>query len=295
MAASELPGVYKVGRYRARGRAVATNKPPTAPYRGVSRPQIVLVMERLMDIAARELGVDPVDIRRRNVIRPEDFPYTGPNGITYDPGSYLESLDTCDSEITALGWRDNPAPPGTARGVGIACFSERTAYGTATMGMRKMQMTPGYDVVHVRMDPSGEVVVTTLNPDYPLVRFGTGDLSAVLPGTCRTGRTNMRIKGWLGRADQTTKVRGMFVHPGQVGELLRRHPELRAARLVVSGAVGADVMTLHCEAQRDDAALADAVATSMREVMRLKGEVRFVPAGSLPQDGKLIEDARRYD
>nr|WP_144833693.1 AMP-binding protein [Cupriavidus gilardii] len=146
----------------------------------------------------------------------------------------------------------------------------------------------------------GEVVVTVLgNGDYPLIRFGTGDLSAVVPGSgtraSPCGRTNIRLKGWLGRADQTTKVRGMFVHPGQVGELMRRHPELRAARLVVSGEPGADVMTLHCDASAHDAALADAIATSMREVMRLKGEVRFVAAGSLPQDGKLIEDARRYD
>lgn len=146
----------------------------------------------------------------------------------------------------------------------------------------------------------GEVVVTVLgNADYPLIRFGTGDLSAIVPGSSQRpspcGRTNIRLKGWLGRADQTTKVRGMFVHPGQVGEVLRRHPELRAARLVVTGSVGADVMTLHCEASGDDAALAEAIAGSMRDVMRLKGEVRFVSPGSLPQDGRLIEDARRYD
>lgn len=147
---------------------------------------------------------------------------------------------------------------------------------------------------------TGEVVVTVLgNGDYPLIRFGTGDLSAFVAGSNERaspcGRTNQRLKGWLGRADQTTKVKGMFVHPGQVGEVVRRHPEVRAARLVVTGSVGADVMTLHCDAARDDAALAQAIGESLREVMRLRGEVRFVAAGSLPQDGKVIEDARRYD
>lgn len=146
----------------------------------------------------------------------------------------------------------------------------------------------------------GEVVVTVLgNGDYPLIRFGTGDLSAIVQGSSAQpspcGRTNIRLKGWLGRADQTTKVKGMFVHPGQVGDVLRRHPELRAVRLVVTGAPGADVMTLQCDATREDVGLRDAVAQSLREVMRLRGEVVFVPAGSLPQDGRLIEDARSYD
>ncbi|CAG9175403.1 phenylacetate--CoA ligase family protein [Cupriavidus respiraculi] len=146
----------------------------------------------------------------------------------------------------------------------------------------------------------GEVVVTVLgNGDYPLIRFGTGDLSAIVaesasrPSPC--GRTNIRLRGWLGRADQATKVKGMFVHPGQVAEVVRRHPEIRAARLVVTGAVGADVMTLHCDATRDDDGLKQAIADSVREVMRLRGEVRFVAAGSLPQDGRAVEDARSYD
>ncbi|WP_066739881.1 phenylacetate--CoA ligase family protein [Cupriavidus sp. D384] len=146
----------------------------------------------------------------------------------------------------------------------------------------------------------GEVVVTVLgNGDYPLIRFGTGDLSAIVAESPHRaspcGRTNIRLKGWLGRADQTTKVKGMFVHPGQVAEVVRRHPEIRAARLVVSGAIGSDVMTLHCDATRVDESLARAVADSMREVMRLRGEVRFAAPGSLPQDGKSIEDARSYD
>ncbi|UPK74970.1 xanthine dehydrogenase family protein molybdopterin-binding subunit [Nocardioidaceae bacterium SCSIO 66511] len=163
MAATELPGVYKVGRYAARARGVATNKPPTAPYRGVSRPQIVLVMERLMDKAARRLGIDRVEIRRRNTVHAEEFPYTGPNGITYEPGSYVESLDRLVEEVGKAGWweRRGTTDDGLIRGIGIANFSERTAYGTPTMGMRKMQMTPGFEVSHVRMDASGEVTVTS--------------------------------------------------------------------------------------------------------------------------------------
>ncbi|RZU02029.1 phenylacetate--CoA ligase family protein [Rivibacter subsaxonicus] len=142
----------------------------------------------------------------------------------------------------------------------------------------------------------GEVVVTTLNPDYPLVRFGTGDLSAVLPGACPTGRSNTRIRGWLGRADQTTKVRGMFVHPGQVAQILRRHPELLRARLVLSGTIAAERMSLRVEAAAGaDEALASRVVESIREITKLRGEVELVAAGSLPNDGKVIEDARSYE
>lgn len=139
----------------------------------------------------------------------------------------------------------------------------------------------------------GEVVVTTFNRDYPLVRFGTGDLSAVLPGPCPTGRTNTRIRGWLGRADQTTKVRGMFVHPGQVATVLRRFPEVSRARLVVEGEMADDRMTLRVEGPTDDA-LARGIADAVREVTKLRCIVQWVPAGALPNDGKVIEDARSY-
>jgi phenylacetate-CoA ligase len=141
----------------------------------------------------------------------------------------------------------------------------------------------------------GEVVITTFNPDYPLVRFGTGDLSAVLAGTSPCGRSNVRIKGWMGRADQTTKVRGMFVTPKQLGEIVRRHPELLKARLVVAGTTGNDSMTLRCEAKSEDARLQAALVASIRDVTKLRGEVEFVPAGSLPNDGKVIDDTRKYD
>ena len=141
----------------------------------------------------------------------------------------------------------------------------------------------------------GEVVVTSFNPEYPMIRFGTGDLSAVMPGPSPCGRTNVRIRGWLGRADQTTKIRGMFVHPGQVAEVARRHPEVLRARLVVSGEMANDAMTLRCETRGAPEGLAARLAESLREVTKLRGEVELVAQGSLPNDGKVIEDARSYD
>ncbi len=140
----------------------------------------------------------------------------------------------------------------------------------------------------------GELVVTTLNPDYPLIRFGTGDLSAVLPGSCPTGRTNTRIKGWMGRADQTTKIRGMFVHPKQVDEVVKRFPELQRARLVVSGEMANDVMTLKVESASNDAALTARVGEAIRDITKLRGAVEFHAPGSLPNDGKVIDDIRSY-
>jgi phenylacetate-CoA ligase len=141
----------------------------------------------------------------------------------------------------------------------------------------------------------GELVVTVLNADYPLVRFGTGDLSAVLPGLCPSGRTNTRIKGWMGRADQTAKVRGMFVHPSQVADIVRRHPEIGRARLVIEGEMANDRMTLKVEAASAAEGLATAVAVSVRDVTKLRADVVLAAPGSLPNDGKVIEDARRYD
>jgi phenylacetate-CoA ligase len=141
----------------------------------------------------------------------------------------------------------------------------------------------------------GELVVTTLNPDYPLIRFGTGDLSAVLAGTCPTGRTNARIKGWMGRADQTAKVRGMFVHPSQVADIVRRHHEVAKARLVVQGEMASDRMTLQVEVAHRPEGLAERIAGSIREVTKLRSEVELFPPGALPNDGKVIEDARKYD
>ncbi len=141
----------------------------------------------------------------------------------------------------------------------------------------------------------GELVVTSLNPDYPLIRFGTGDLSAVLSGNCPTGRTNTRIKGWMGRADQTTKIRGMFVHPGQVDTIAKRFPEVMKARLIVTGEMANDAMTLKVEtACSGPDALAAKIGEAIRDVTKLRGDVELVVPGSLPNDGKVIEDARSY-
>jgi len=139
----------------------------------------------------------------------------------------------------------------------------------------------------------GEIVVTNLHSaPYPLARFGTGDLSAVLTGTSPCGRTNVRIRGWLGRADQSAKVRGMFVHPGLVARVVRRHPEVRRARLVVRSENDADEMTLRCETEAPAADLAGRLVESLREVCKLRGEVELVAPGTLPNDGKVIEDLR---
>ena len=140
----------------------------------------------------------------------------------------------------------------------------------------------------------GEVVVTTFNPAYPLIRFGTGDLSAVLPGEDPTGRTNTRIRGWLGRADQTTKIRGMFVHPGQVADIARRFPEIVKARLVVSGEMANDVMTFKVEASAPPQGLDARIGEAVRDVTKLRADVELLAPGTLPNDGKVIEDARSY-
>jgi len=143
----------------------------------------------------------------------------------------------------------------------------------------------------------GEVVVTSLTPAYPLIRFATGDLSAVLPGVSPCGRTNMRIKGWMGRADQTAKVKGMFVHPSQVAQVVARQPEILRARLsICHDADKNDVMTLQCEVDGTASeGLAAAVADTLREVCKLRGNIEFKLPGTLPNDGKVIEDLRRYD
>ena len=140
----------------------------------------------------------------------------------------------------------------------------------------------------------GELVVTSLNPAYPLIRFGTGDLSAILSGYCPTGRTNTRIKGWMGRADQTTKIRGMFVHPGQVAEVVKRFPEISRARLVVSGEMANDQMLLKVETATHNSDIQEKIAAAIRDITKLRSEVQLLQIGSLPNDGKVIEDARSY-
>ena len=152
-------------------------------------------------------------------------------------------------------------------------------------------VTPGTGIP-VAPGEVGEVVVTTLNPDYPLIRFATGDLSAVLEGESPCGRTNMRIKGWMGRADQTTKIKGMFVRPEQVAALVAQHDEIEKARVIASREGEADVMTVQIETANGDEAR---YAQSVADLLKLKGRVELVPPGSLPRDGLVIEDQRSYD
>jgi phenylacetate-CoA ligase len=138
----------------------------------------------------------------------------------------------------------------------------------------------------------GEVVVTSFNADYPMIRLATGDLSAIMNGRSPCGRTNMRIAGWMGRADQATKVKGMFVHPSQVAEIAKRHPELGRLRLLVARAGEQDMMTLKAECATPAAGLGDAVAATLQSVTKIRGGVEFVAPGSLPNDGKVIADER---
>ena len=202
-------------------------------------------------------------------------------------------------------------PPSLRAAIGERGISVLQCYATADVGLiayespalEGMILDEGAIVEIVRPgtgDPVaegdvGEVVVTPLNPDYPLVRFATGDLSAVMPGTSPCGRTNTRIRGWMGRADQTTKVRGMFVHPSQVADVVRRHPEIVRARLVVTSVDNQDVMTLRCESEAGDPDLVAAIAATVRDVCKLRGNIGIVPPGTLANDGKVIEDARTYE
>ncbi|MBD3763512.1 MAG: AMP-binding protein [Rhodobacterales bacterium] len=188
---------------------------------------------------------------------------------------------------------------------GILCLQ---CYATADLGniayespaMEGMIVDEGVVVEIVRPgtgDPVpdgevGEVVVTTMNPDYPLVRFATGDLSAILPGISPCGRTNRRIRGWLGRADQATKIKGMFVRPEQVAQLVARHPEVARARVIADREAEMDSLTVQLETRAANPAIYEG---SVIEVLKMRGRVELVPPGSLPNDGKVIEDRRRYD
>ncbi len=285
MAATELPGVYKVPAYRARGRAIATNKAPTAPYRGVSRPQIVLVMERLMEKAAAALSLDPLEVRRRNLIGPGEFPYTGVNGITYDEGSYREALDLAEKQVAERGWpaeRDRLREAGLRAGIGFSCFSERTAYGTPTMSLRRMRMTPGYDTALVRMDPTGEVIVTTGTCGHGQGHETTfaqivADRLGVHPDQVRLrqGDTDLASYGW-----GTWGSRSVVIGGGAAG---------RAASLVAGQLrrVAASLL----EASPDDVELAGGTA-------RIRGDAAAaIPIGELArvvhfQAHRIPEDLR---
>ncbi len=205
-----------------------------------------------------------------------------------------------------------PFPPSLRDALAARGVAAYQAYGTADVGAIAYETSARdglvvdegvlVEIVHPGTgDPVvpgevGEVVVTPLaNRAYPLIRYGTGDLSAALPGESSCGRTNMRIKGWLGRADQTAKVKGMFVHPAQVAAIVKRHPEVRRARLVVDNPGGTDRMILHVEVSGMAASLADSIVESIREVTRLRGEVSFRAVDELPNDGRVIDDLRELE
>lgn len=231
MASAEMPSVYKVPAYRVRGRAVATNKAPTAPYRGVSRPQYVMVVERLMERAARELGLDPVEIRRRNVI--DEFPYTGVNNITYDPGSYRESLDLCERVLSDEGWYEakcEAAAEGRHLGIGYACFSERTGYGSGAFAARKMRVVPGFDIAEIRMDTTGAVTVTSGTQNHgqshetTFVQIVADELGVALDRIrLHQGDTDRVAYGWGTFASRSIVVGGSAVHKAAaaLGDRLR--------------------------------------------------------------------------
>jgi phenylacetate-CoA ligase len=239
-----------------------------------------------------------------------------PSGYVGTPSFLKIILEKCDElelpsdsikRAVVSGEAFMPAVRAFLDGRGVEAFQ---GYGTADLGLVAYE-TPAREGLVLNEDmileivrpgtgdpvadgEVGEVVITTFNADYPLIRFATGDLSAVLPGPSPCGRTNVRIRGWMGRADQTTKVRGLFVHPHQVAEVLRRHG-LARGRLVVANEAGEDRMTLRIERDGSaDAKLAALIEATLRDVVKVRGDVRFEPAGSLPNDGKIIEDARAY-
>ncbi|GAA0502875.1 xanthine dehydrogenase family protein molybdopterin-binding subunit [Saccharopolyspora thermophila] len=279
MAAAELPGVYRVPRYRARARAVATNKAPTAPYRGVSRPQIVLVMERLMERAARELGLDALAVRRRNLI--DTFPHAGVNGITYDPGSYRESLDRCEQRLREEGWFDLRDTAADRRiGIGFACFNERTGYGTEAFAQRRMSVVPGYDIAEVRMDPGGAVTVTTgtsahgQGHETTLAQIAADQLGLHPEAVkIRQGDTDLVSYGWGTFASRSAAIGGGAV---------RLAADRLAARLrrIAAHLLGADEDDIELDdgwcRHRDDPGRAVPVA----EV----AEVAYLRAHRLPKD-----------
>jgi len=271
----------------------------------------------ILDDGARALGctVFPAgggqtEIQARAVAAMKTTAYCG------TPSFLRTLLEKCDelgldhSSMTKALVSGEALPPSLRdllKGMGVNVMQ---AYATADLGviayetpaMEGLVVDEGVIVEIVRPgtgDPVpegevGEVVVTCFPPEYPLIRFATGDMSAVLPGTSPCGRTNMRIKGWMGRADQTTKIKGMFVHPEQVAEIVKRHPEVRKARLVADSIDNKDVMTLKVEIAGGGAA-PEALTRTLQDVTKLKGTVEAVAEGSLPNDGKVIDDVRTYE
>ncbi|EDQ34437.1 Coenzyme F390 synthetase [Hoeflea phototrophica DFL-43] len=227
---------------------------------------------------ADEMGVDLSSIKRAMVSGGALFPslrqYYTDRGV-----SVLQAYATADLGVIAYESADSDGAPHPGMIVSENMIVEI--------------VRPGTDDPVVDGEV-GELVVTTLNPGYPLIRFGTGDLSAVLPGASPCGRTGLRIKGWMGRADQRTKVKGMFVDPKQIAQVLAKHPEIARARLVVSRSGDADTMVLKVEPAANASPETAAVEATLGSIAKLRGGVEIVAPGSLPNDGKVIADERDY-
>jgi phenylacetate-CoA ligase len=264
---------------------------------------------RALGAASFPGGVGNTELQLQAVLDLQPEAYAG------TPGFLRILLDKAADAGHALPWLQRALVSGEACPPAlVAWFAERgvaayQCYATADLGLiayetaarEGLVVDEGVIVEIVRPgsgDPLpegevGEVVVTTLSPGYPLIRFATGDLSAVLPGACPTGRSNQRLRGWLGRADQSAKVRGMFVHAGQVADIVKRHPEVRRARLVVSGELAQDHVVLQAEMWKSTTpGLAESLMLAVRDLTKLRVEVDLLPPGSLPNDGRLIEDRR---
>lgn len=256
-------------------------------------------------------GVGQTELQVRSMVDVRPTAYTGTPSFLKILLDKAKELGVDVSSLKKAAVSGEALPPSLRKEINALGITIYQSYATADLGLIAYEspaqegliIDEGVIVEIVRVgtgDPVaegevGEVVVTTLNPDYPLIRFATGDLSAVLAGNSPCGRSNMRIKGWMGRADQTTKVKGMFVHPEQVAEVIKRHAEIRRACLIVDRDHDNDVMTLHCEMSATSENLATAIQASLRDICKLRGEVKFIAVGSLPNDGKVIEDIRKYE
>jgi phenylacetate-CoA ligase len=273
----------------------------------------------MMDLAAQAVGcaVFPAGIGQTE-LQVAAIADLKPNGYAGTPSFLKIILDKADELKADVSSLRKASVSGEALLPAVRDFLNsrgidvRQSYGTADLGLIAYETEPMGGLVvdegvmveilrpgtgdAVAAGEVGEVVVTTLCTEYPLIRFATGDLSAIAPGASACGRTNMRIKGWMGRADQTTKVKGMFVHPSQVDQVVKRHPEILKARLSVEHDAGRnDRMRLRCEVRSRSDALSQAIAESLRDICKLRGDVEFTDVGSLPNDGKVIEDLRKYD
>lgn len=260
-------------------------------------------------------GVGNTDVQLQAIAHIQPSAYVGtPSFLRILMDKAEEQKLTLSFTKAAVG--GEALPPSLRNSFADRGISVLQSYGTADVGMiayeaaapdgsiEGMVLDEGVVVEIVRPgtgDPVsegevGEVVVTSLNPVYPLIRFGTGDLSAILPGQSPCGRTNKRIKGWMGRADQTAKVRGMFVHPSQVARVVARHPEIGKARLVLTNPDHVDAMVLQCECATGAAdGLSDAIAATIQSECKVRGGVELVSPGSLANDGKVIDDQRSYE